>query len=360
MVVADAAPAVNPTSSATVTRLVPHSGATTADTLRRLGIHTPGTLDTLCVHESKKQFLVQGLISAGSVGIAVGDSGIGKTPLIYQLALCVAAGIPWLGMPTSGGQVLYLDCENGALNSRDVRDSLSRHLGLLQCPENFLSSYDISDVKHLSPAVDAVKPALVVIDTLRSFDSSAEENNTKAGAFIKSLRELGQKNRTAFLLIHHVKKQEGGFFNSANIETGSLIQWLNQACGARSLINQTDFRVGVDVTAKSNASLIMRAHVRVRGEMGPFYLERVLDEDQQPVGYRRLEGLEFLDNKDQQAAFEKLPAAFSFKEAKSIYGRQDQATNDFLAKCLLLGVLHKPSRGRYEKVPAQASGVGGV
>ena len=159
----------------------------------------------------------------------------------------------------------------------------------------------------------------MVIDTLRSFDPGAEENNTKAGEFIRSLRALSQRHRTAFLLIHHIKKHDGGFFNSVNIEADSLIQWLSQACGARSLINQTDFRIGVDQTSKSNASLIIRAHVRVRGELGPFYLERTLDEDQQPTGYRRLSGCEFL-KKDQQDAFEKLPATFTFKEAKGIYG----------------------------------------
>jgi hypothetical protein len=240
-----------------------------------------------------------------------------------------------------------------------MRDSLLRHLELDECPERFLSCYDISDIKHLARLVEATKPALVVIDTLRSFDPGAEENNTKAGEFIRSLRALSQRHRTAFLLIHHIKKQDGGFFNSVNIEADSLIQWLSQACGARSLINQTDFRIGVDQTSKSNASLIIRAHVRVRGELGPFYLERTLDEDQQPTGYRRLSGCEFL-KKDQQDAFEKLPATFTFKEAKGIYGWQDQATNDFLKKCLLVSILRKPAKGCYEKVAAQASGVGGV
>jgi hypothetical protein len=357
MIAADAAPAANPTSSPSLARI--GSSGPSADELQRLGIHTPDALDDLCAKEAKKQFVVEGLISAGSVGIVVGDSGIGKSPLLYQLALCVAAGIPWLGMSTFAGPVVYLDCENGALNSQDMRDSLVRHLGLDECPECFLSCYDISDIKRLAHIVEATKPALVVIDTLRSFDPSAEENNTKAGDFIRSLRALSQRHRTAFLLIHHIKKQDGGFFNSANIEADSLIQWLSQACGARSLINQTDFRIGVDQTSKSNASLIVRAHVRVRGELGPFYLERTLDEDQQPTGYRRLFGCEFL-NKDQQDAFEKLPAAFSFKDAKAIYKRQDQATNDFLKKCLLVSILRKPARGCYEKVAPQASGAGGV
>jgi hypothetical protein len=74
---------------------VAHASAGTAETLQQLGIHTPESLDVLCANEAKKEFIVEGLLAAGAVGILVGDSGIGKSPLLYQLALCVAAGIPF-------------------------------------------------------------------------------------------------------------------------------------------------------------------------------------------------------------------------------------------------------------------------
>jgi hypothetical protein len=202
-----------------------------------------------------------------------------------------------------------------------------------------------------------------VIDTLRSFDPSAEENNGKAGSFIRSLRELSQKYRTAFLFIHHIKKQSNGsgFLNPGpSIEGDSILQWLNQACGARALVNQTDFRIGIDQSTKNNASLVVRGHIRIRGEFGPFYLERTLDEDQEPIGFTRLSGVELLDNKDQHTAFDKLPPSFSFKEAKVIYGRRDQATTDFLKKCALLGIVSKVGKGRYEKAVPRNDGMSGV
>src|SRR6267378_1469177 len=46
-------------------------------------------------------FVVEGLLPRASINLLVGDSGIGKSPLAYQLALSVAAGIPFLGLPVS-------------------------------------------------------------------------------------------------------------------------------------------------------------------------------------------------------------------------------------------------------------------
>jgi hypothetical protein len=322
-------------------------------TLRQLGIYTSDALDSLCAQEGQKPFVVEGLISTGSIGIVVGDSGLGKSPLIYHLGLCVAAGIPWLDMRTRQGKVLYLDYENGALGSQALRDSCMQHLQLQMCPENFLYSQDVLSLNDLTRAIETLKPMMVVIDTLRSLDPSVEENNTKAGTFFKSLRKLCQQYRVSFLLIHHIRKQEKkGFLDAcANLEIDPPLQWLNIACGARALVNQSDVRIGVDRSSNENVSLIIRGHVRIAGEVGPFYLERVFNDDEQPIGYRRLEGVAFLNSKDQQDAFNKLPQAFTFKEAKAVYGRQDQATVDFLTKCERLGILRKPGRGRYEKVP---------
>ena len=337
-------PTVNPTTSCSSAQ---------ATAFQQLGIHTPDMLDALCAQEGQKPFVVDGLISAGSICLIVGDSGLGKSPLIYQLGLCVAAGIPWLGMRTQKGKVLYLDYENGLEVSKSLRNSILQHLQLQECPENFLCSQGVHNINALTQAVETTKPTLVVIDTLRSLDPSVEADNPKAGAFLKWLRKLSQQHRVSFVLIHHIKKQDKkGFLDArANLETDSPLQWLNLACGARALVNQSDVRIGVDRSSKPNACLVVRGHVRINGEVGPFYLERAFDDDEQPIGYKRLSGVELLDNKDQQAAFDKLPPAFSFKEAKTNYGRHDQPTADFLSKCQRVGILRKPAKGRYEKVP---------
>ena len=103
----------------------------------------------------------------------------------------------------------------------------------------------------------------------------------------------------------------------------------------------------------------MRGFERVRGEIPLFYLARVLDEDGEPLGYRKVTGASLLPA-NQREAFTKLPGTFRFKEAPKIYGKGDQATIDFLRKCISLGLLNHVHRGPYVKVSTEEESSGPV
>lgn len=87
------------------------------------------------------------------------------------------------------------------------------------------------------------------------------------------------------------------------------------------------------------------------GEIGPWYLERVCDDDSSPRGYRLRKGISLLINPEHQAAYRKLPNEFSFKQAKEAYGKKDEATTSMLKKCIRVGILNKVRHGWYAKVP---------
>ena len=84
----------------------------TPQKLLSLGVLSPGHVDRIIAEQTQKQFLVQGLLPAKSIAFAAGDSTIGKSPLVHQLALAVAEGVPFLGMPTKQSRVLLFDLEN--------------------------------------------------------------------------------------------------------------------------------------------------------------------------------------------------------------------------------------------------------
>ena len=62
----------------------------------------------------------------------------GKSPLFYQAALCVGAGIPFLGLSVRQGPVLMFDFENGIGVSEELIARLAEHLGLSNVPDNLL------------------------------------------------------------------------------------------------------------------------------------------------------------------------------------------------------------------------------
>jgi hypothetical protein len=312
--------------------------------------------------------VVDGLIPDASVNIGVGDSGLGKSPWGYQMGLCVASGIPFLGRQVKQGRVLYVDLENGRGEIFELIRSLRRHLELLQPPADFYPTYDHSQVERLEPLIQQIGPALVIVDSLRALRPEAEGNNENAAKLMNELRQIARAYNTAFFVIHHIKKPNDNFPSGA-LEDTPTMKWLLQASGARSLINQTDVRIGFDKTSgirvttlqKGDAKrksdqicLIVKGFARLRGEFGPLFLATEYDEEGTPLGYRALAGLELLFNAEQEAAFRKLPNQFTFKEAKHAYGRRDQATTDWLQKLQRIDVLTHVKGGLYTKVPEYA------
>jgi len=72
------------------------------------------------------------------VNILVGDSGIGKSPLAYQLGLAVARRQAFFWTcPTEQGNVLLVDFENSLTDVRWIMDQQRKHLRLEECPHAF-------------------------------------------------------------------------------------------------------------------------------------------------------------------------------------------------------------------------------
>jgi hypothetical protein len=93
----------------------------------------------------------------------------------------------------------------------------------------------------------------------------------------------------------------------------------------------------------------------MRGESGPYFLERVFDGDGEPIGFRRMAGYSLLGNHEQQGALLKLPnppGEFTFKDARYAYGKSDNPTRQFLKKCEVVGLIRQIERGRYARLEA--------
>jgi hypothetical protein len=326
-----------------------------------------------CAEVGHADFLIDGLLPVRSLGILVGDSGIGKSPLLYQAALCIAAGVPFLGSPVRQGRVLYLDFENSGSQSVEIVSRLARFLGVSEEPENLLM-WHLSDCspkwgqggQTALEMIGEVKPTLAIIDPLGSYDPDLEEKNSSAGRAYKNFRRVMRDANTGILSAHHRRKPSSvpGQRGPESLEEANFRRWFEQARGASGLINGCDVRLGVDepdaacrqargravvFSSEDKGALVMRGFGRVQGEISLTYLARVLDADGEPLGYQRMAGVDLLFNQEQEECFAGLPDSFTFKQAKLAYKKADQPTRDFLKKCIGIGILRQPAKGQYEK-----------
>ena len=337
---------------------------------KQYSVYSHGDLKQRCKELGNGKYLIEGLLPDKSVGLLVGDSGLGKSALVYQMALCVASGVPFLGRAVKQSKVLFLDFENGLGQVDEMLDNLCKHLGLNETPKNFVL-WNINDATsrygqtgHTAiDIIQQVKPELVIIDAITGMFPDIEEKNSNAIKNIQQLRELIRKLGCSSLSLHHIKKPtDDPRFAPDSLEKDSSVRhWFLQTRGARALINGTDVRIGVDIPdigniilegkGKEESALVMRGFGRVRGEIPLTYLSRHCDENGEPLGYGVVTGMSLLFDKEREEALAKLPEQFKFKVAQQTLGKGAQSTTDFLNKCIGLRLIRKlGKKAGYEKI----------
>ena len=326
---------------------------------KRHHIFTPDELSQRAGELKNLEYLIDGLIPKQGISITVGDSGLGKSPLLYQGAICVAAGMPFLGRPIRQGPVLYMDCENGLVQVEEVVGRISTFLGLRNRPAD-LHLWNLNDCAEqfgqagygFHNIIEDVQPAWVIVDPLNAIFAGIEHDNTRTTEIYKHLRQLMSKYHFSLTGTHHIRKPDEKGPKTPSLDSTDFNNWFFQTRGPRALINGADVRIGVDRPSgiSDDSQLVLGGFERVYGTFPLIRLKRVLGEDGDPVGYEQLSGADLLKDPHQRDAFHRLPDSFRFKEAMSIYDRKDQATKDFLNKCISAGIVRKPAKGIYEKV----------
>jgi hypothetical protein len=319
--------------------------------------------DTQEVDAKRPENLVDGILPVRALGVVAGNSGLGKSPLLYQLGICVASGEPFLGREVKRGRVLYLDYENGADAARGIVEKVTAHLGLEEPPSTFLYWTLDTATARWKPRSGPFKmirdfrPVLVIVDPLSAFEPRMEDTNLNANLIVGKLREASRESGCAIVMTHHLAKPPRKGNRLEPLDTCNLTQWFSRTRGASALINSTDVRLGVEkpsrrlgsnVDGTQETALVLRGFARITGEIPLMRLARVFNERGEPVGYRELVGPRLLSNSIQQAAYEKLSRRFRFKDARMMYGKGDEATSTFLKKCISLKILRRTVDG-YEK-----------
>jgi hypothetical protein len=323
------------------------------------GLKTPSDLASLSSDDSSG-YLVSGWIPRRRIILTVGDSGLGKSSLMYQLGLAVAAGVPSvLGRAVEGGRVLYLDGENGLTEMASTTSSLIKHLGITTDLPNFLT-LSLNDTgprwsqpSALTQLVKSVNPVLVIIDTVSTFWPGIEEKNADASKKYSELRALISLTGCSFILVHHLKKiPDDGRIPLE--DSPNPRSWFAAVRGASALVNNADVRLGVDLPSGSSirskaVELVIGGFGRVRGTIPLTYLSRVRDDDGEPLGYSVVSDLD-LFSPEIRDLYSALPPTFTFKTARLLTGRPNSFLYSALGDLKSSSLISQPvSRGPYYK-----------
>lgn len=159
------------------------------------------------------EYLVEGVIEEGTMGVVFGDPGTYKTFVTMDMLLCVASGRPWHGHAVKQGPVVYIVGEGRQGIARRVL-AWGKHNGVdVATLPFFVSSMSaaLTDPKAAAEVATTIAevtekhgaPVAVCIDTLaRNFGSGDENSTADMSAFVTNIDQyLGSS--CVRLIVHH-------------------------------------------------------------------------------------------------------------------------------------------------------------
>lgn len=182
------------------------------------------TVNDLLHAEFKMEWLVENLLTKGSVNFISAESGIGKSRLSLQMAEALASGSDFLTWPV-GRQIksMFLSLEmdrfmlkhfiESLSKGKDYETSISENL-LLVPVGNPIQLDSEEGNRFLRYLLEEYRPEVMFIDALGSltFDALGEE---QAKAINNKLTEYIAEFGTTFIVIHHNRKPDKGQSKSA-------------------------------------------------------------------------------------------------------------------------------------------------
>jgi hypothetical protein len=178
------------------------------------------------------EWVLRDIVPSGMIGEMIGDSGLGKSSLLFQMAIAAASGknIPPF-FPDSPRKILLLNVEDPTdqlhrkirhqVQSAELRrlelDLLANNLVM---PKGFgsigplMKRQDGNPVptligKKVRSLIARKKPDLVILDTKSRLYGLDENNNDDAATWLRFLERITAKIGCSFIVAHHTGKGEG-------------------------------------------------------------------------------------------------------------------------------------------------------
>lgn len=181
-----------------------------------------------------QEWLIDDWLPAGSILMVLAAPGSYKTWLVYDLAVSIATGIPFLeqyavnktgpvfivqqedALPSIAGRLAEVTVAKMGIEFHDDPDDPERFevpaapfLPISIHEERLLNFDDEVVMKDFEAAIAAVRPRVVILDPLYSM-ASVEDFMARVGENMLHLKALRDKYGCAFVIVHHAKKDATG------------------------------------------------------------------------------------------------------------------------------------------------------
>lgn len=159
------------------------------------------------------KYIVDGLLEHGGLVSVIGDSGVGKSAVVLDMAASIVAGKDWKGRKTIQCPVLYVAGE-GVSGAVDRLHAWEREHNCYVLEDNF---YLVEEAvmfggrtdawAYLAREVRRLGVGLVIFDTLARMSSGLDENSaTDMGSAITIFDRLKKTTGAGVLYVHHTTR----------------------------------------------------------------------------------------------------------------------------------------------------------
>jgi hypothetical protein len=218
---------------------------------------------------STKEWLVKNLLGCAKASAFYGAPGSGKSALVEDMGLHIAAGLPWHGRHVTQGLVCYVALERRLLVERRAIAFRTRHqlhdlpfaiIGGVYDFRNPRTAATIAEIVRQAEDTTEQKATLVNIDTISRALAGGDENSSKdKGAIVATAARLQETTGAAVGWVHHVP-----------IDGGERLR------GHGALLGALDTTINVEKLASGlRTATVIKANDSEEGERIAFTLESV-------------------------------------------------------------------------------------
>ena len=161
----------------------------------------------------KPSVLIEGLLHQGSKMLISGGSKSFKTWTLFDLSLSVASGTPFLGLPTTQANVLYLNLELQDAFAQERLKTVSRAKGLSEVSGMEILNlrgyaYDIKKLRQqVLPRISKGDIGLIVIDPVYKIYGDRDENSVSdVASLMCELECICREGECAVVIAAHQTK----------------------------------------------------------------------------------------------------------------------------------------------------------